>query len=49
MIRNDAVVKTPAIAPTIVAEALALLARNSVTTGSTYTVRFSAQSDRGMV
>ena len=42
--RNDAVVKTPATAPTSVAEALALLARNSVTTGSTYTVRFSAET-----
>ena len=46
--RNDAVVNTPATAPTSVADGRPLLARNSVTTGSTYTVRFSTQSESGM-
>ena len=47
-IRNDAVVNTPATAPTKVAESLPLRARNSVTTGRTYTVRFSTHNEIGI-
>ena len=48
IMRNDAVVNTPATAPTSVAESLPLRARNSVTTGRTYTVRFSTHSEIGI-
>ena len=45
---NEAEVNTPAIALTSVAEKRLLFERKIETTGSTYTVRFSAHSERGM-